>query len=123
MNKSLLEYQKDIQLNVGEEYSIELYPKDEVVKAKYIGPGELEGIGDQHLFIFEGKDKSYIAMNDYWLRKKDDGILTYAPISSFSTLRINKNELGGLLDSENVHDKNFGLRIIRFLDSFGEKFD
>ena len=111
------------QLSAGEEYSIELYPKDEVVKAKYIGQGKLEGFGNQHLFISEGKDKNYIAMNDYWLRKKDDGILTYAPISSFSTLRINKSGLGEMLDSENVHYKNLGLRIIRFLENFGEKFD
>ena len=109
-----------VELIIGQEYSVELYPKDDIVKAKYVGEDKLEGFGDQHLFVSEGENKSYVAMSNHWLRKKDDGTLTYISVSSASTSRITKEGLRKLLDSKNKHDRNLGSRISKFLEIFGK---
>jgi hypothetical protein len=111
-----------VELIKGQEYSVEIYPTDTVVKAKYLGKNKLEGFGDRHLFISgEGREKGYIAMDNHWLEKNENGIITYTSLSSAPVLKINKENLKKKLNSENIHDKDFGLRILKFLESFGEQ--
>lgn len=112
-----------IDLNVGQEYSVEIYPGKEVVTAKYTGEAELEGFGDRHLFISEGKDKSYVYLDDWWLIKKEDGTLSYIRASSFSITRTNKDKINKLLNSENIHNRDLGSRVLRFLEGFVGKIE
>ena len=62
-------------------------------------------------------------MDDYWLTKRDDGTITYNTHSSFGTMNTNKEKIKEMLNSKNEPDRDIGLRIVKFLESFGEKFD
>ena len=77
-------------LEVGEERTIEFYPTDKRVSAKYLGR---IGNPDRHIFLFgdEG-EKYYIFMEDQWLIEKDR-VLTYTPISSFSVLSCSQSKI------------------------------
>jgi hypothetical protein len=112
---------ENIQLSIGEEYQVQLYPKKEIVRARYMGKAELKGFGDRFLFISEDKEKSYITMRSNWLIKKEDGTLSYTSVSSASISKITKKGLRDLLDSEDKINRDFGMRISNFLENFGER--
>ena len=96
-----------IELNTGQEYSVQIYPTETVINARYAGENELEGFGNNHLFISE---KYYILASNHWLRKKEDGTITYNQFSSAPIEAVSKKDS---LDS----------RLSKFLETFGERIN
>lgn len=108
------------ELIIGNKYSIELYPADKKIKVVYKGKGILEGFGERHLFVHGEKNKSYIAMDNHWLIKTEDGTLTYNSVSLAPVERFNKTTIREKLLSENPHDAKLGLRLSKFLSNVDE---
>ncbi|MFA5173774.1 MAG: hypothetical protein WC438_01180 [Candidatus Pacearchaeota archaeon] len=76
-----------INLEVGKEYKIKLYPTDETANAAYIGNGEAKNYCSYHVFKYSN---GYIFVNNQWIKQEED-VITHQPISSFSILRVPKD--------------------------------
>jgi len=103
----------------GRNYQIKGYPKSDIqLTARYLGNGVLEGFGENHVFVEEEKDnRTYVFMNDHWLREID-GFLTYSPISSSSLLFITSKQIKELPEPSKLDRRKISL--INLLNSLGE---
>ena len=87
------------KLEAGEEYDVQLYPKEEKKKAKYLGI-----LGKDHFFSFTGDERGYIIMDDHWLTN-NDGTLSYLEISSAAVFSFTISDMNSKLN----HDKRKAL--------------
>lgn len=94
------------KLETGRKYKIELYPSKRIVEANYLG-------NDEGVHFFKTEDmtlRKYVMMKNRWLIKKDD-ILSYTPISSFSSVSF-------FTESDLIRVPS----IKKCLENLGEKF-
>ena len=104
----------DISLIVGKEYSVGFHPDEKIAQATYLGEGELEGFGKNHLFFSEESDETYIWMSDHNIEERD-GIINYSPFSSAPVGRATRKDLRRILDREKPG------RVLKFIQSLGEE--
>jgi len=77
-----------LKLEKGREYEVELYPQDEIIRAKYIGK-RLE----KHVFKdINGSAIWYTFLDDDWIIERG-GIITYKSVSSFAVTRAERGQL------------------------------
>ncbi|MBI2628545.1 hypothetical protein HYW74_00485 [Candidatus Pacearchaeota archaeon] len=71
-----MERLKQIKLEEGKEYRIELFPKKDIVSAKYY-----KKIGSYYIFVNDD-NSSNCFVNSHFMIQNEEGIITHSPFSS-----------------------------------------
>ena len=83
--------EEKLDLKIGENYRVELYPKEIVITGRYIGEGKIPV--EVPCYLFHTNDEEIRVMK-HWATIKDNGVITHKDISSFG-VSIRKLNLEG----------------------------